>query len=198
VMVGLTGVLLLFPHTSAAPAMATGTAVLLVAAVVALGAAGYAAAHRIPAGARAVLLAALGGVALGTTSALARVVAAATASDLAAVLSWLTVLAVAVALFGGLLQQNAYRTGHFAAAYATLLVVDPVTGAAIGTLLLGEGVPATTPDRLLAAGSAVLAIVGTAVLARAENRNPEADRRLPENPTRPGSDLVHTSSGEVS
>ncbi|MFC7329021.1 DMT family transporter [Marinactinospora rubrisoli] len=198
VMAGLTGVLLLFPHSSAAPVMPTGTAVLLVAAVVVLGAAGYAAAHWIPAGTRAVLLAALGGVALGTTSALARVVAAATASDVTAVFSWLTVLAVAVAVFGGLLQQNAYRTGHFAAAYATLLVVDPVTGAAIGTLLLGEGVPATPADRLLAAGSAVLAIAGTAVLARAKNRNPEAIRRPPENPTRPGSDLVHTNSGEVS
>ncbi|TDQ49295.1 DMT family transporter [Actinorugispora endophytica] len=191
VMVGLAGVLLLFPHTSDDPVLPTSTALLLVGGVAAVGTAGYLAAHWVPAGPRAVLLATLGGAALGTTSALARVVASDTASNPMAVLTWLTPLAVAIAVFGGLLQQNAYRTGHFTAAYATLLVVDPVAGAGIGALVLGEGLPRTPLDQLLATCAALLAITGTAVLARARNRNPEATERSPSLSTT--DDLVPTS-----
>ncbi|WP_179646500.1 DMT family transporter [Spinactinospora alkalitolerans] len=194
VMVGLSGVLLLFPHTSVQPVMPMSTALLLTGGVIAAGAVAYAAAHWVPAGPRAVLLATLGGAALGTTSALARVVASDTATQFTAVFSWLTVLAVVVAVFGGLLQQNAYRTGHFAAAYATLLVVDPITGAGIGTLLLGEGLPTTPLDQVLATAAALLAIVGTAVLARAKNRNPEAAGRTS---GKSRTDLVRTTSGEA-
>ncbi|WP_344966426.1 DMT family transporter [Salinactinospora qingdaonensis] len=193
VMVGLTGVLLLFPHTSQPPVMSTMTGIVLTGSVLAAALLAYVVAHWLPAGPRAMLLATLGGIALGTTSALARVVAAATASDPLALVSWLTVLAGVTAVFGGLLQQNAYRTGHFAAAYATLLVVDPITGAGIGALLLGEGLPATPLTQLLATGAALLAIAGTVVLAQAKNRNPEA----PTEPSQPPkTDLVHTTSGE--
>ncbi|GLU47797.1 DMT family transporter [Nocardiopsis ansamitocini] len=192
VMVGLAGVLFLFPHhTSSAPELPLPAALALTGTVAVVGLAVYFAAPWVPVGARAVLLATMGGIALGTTSALARVVAAAAASNPIAVLSWLTVLAVAVALFGGLLQQNAYRTGHFAAAYATLLVVDPITGAGIGALVLGEGLPTTLADQLLATGAAALAIAGTAVLARAKNRNPEAGNR---HGNGPGPELVDTTS----
>ena len=178
VMAGLVGVLVLFPHTSVPPVLPVPTALLLVGSVAAAGCVVYIAAHWVPAGPRALLLAAAGGAALGTTSALARVVAAQTVADPAAVISWLTVLAAVIAVLGGLLQQNAYRTGHFAAAYATLLVTDPITGAGIGALLLGEGLPATPLDRLSAAAAAVLAIAGTAALARAKDRNPDAVRRF--------------------
>ncbi|MFD0775850.1 magnesium transporter, partial [Streptomonospora algeriensis] len=148
---------------------------------------------------RALLLAAVGGAALGITSALARVVAANAAADWSAVLTWLTPLCVAVALLGGLFQQNAYRTGHFAAAYATLLVVDPVVGAGIGALMLGEGLPATPSSQVLAAGAALLAIVGTVVLALARNRNPEAavsGPRAPGPDSAPSGAPSTTTSGE--
>ncbi|MBV2363203.1 DMT family transporter [Streptomonospora nanhaiensis] len=193
VMVGLAGLLLLFPHTAQTPHMATGTALALAGSVAAVGCAAYAAAHWLPPALRVLLLAAVGGVALGTTSALARVVAANAVVDATAVLSWLTVLCVAVAVFGGLFQQNAYRTGHFAAAYATLLVVDPITGAGIGALLLGEGLPATPLDQALAAGSALLAIAGTVALAVARNRNPEAARHRTGDPAPAGTALSTTS-----
>ncbi|WP_131102152.1 DMT family transporter [Streptomonospora litoralis] len=174
VMVGLTGLLLLFPHSAQTPQMSTGTGLILTGSVLALGCAAYLGAHWLPPTPRVLLLATVGGVALGTTSALARVVAANTAADAAALLTWLTPLCVLIAVFGGLFQQNAYRTGHFAAAYATLLVVDPITGAGIGALLLGEGLPATPVAQLLATAAALLAIGGTVVLALARNRNPEA------------------------
>ncbi|MFD0803908.1 DMT family transporter, partial [Streptomonospora algeriensis] len=45
VMVGLTGLLLLFPHTAQTPQMSVGTALTLTGAVAALGGAAYAAAH---------------------------------------------------------------------------------------------------------------------------------------------------------
>ncbi|MDA0567616.1 DMT family transporter [Streptomonospora sp. S1-112] len=202
VMVGLAGLLLLFPHTAQTPHMATGTALALAGSVAAVGSAAYVAAHWLPPTLRVLLLATVAGVALGTTSALARVVAANAVLSPTAVLSWLTVLAVAVALFGGLFQQNAYRTGHFAAAYATLLVVDPITGAGIGALLLGEGLPATPLDQVLATGAALLAITGTVVLAMARNRNPEAARHSagdaePAGPA-PSTTSVHstTTSGD--
>ncbi|MFC4560727.1 DMT family transporter [Nocardiopsis mangrovi] len=185
VMIGLLGVLLLFPHTSVVPQMPLPTALALVGSVAAAGGIVYVAAHWIAAGPRALLLAMVGGAALGTTSALARVVASHAVTSPAAVVSWLTVLALGIAVFGGLLQQNAYRTGHFAAAYATLLIVDPITGAGIGALMLGEGLPATPIDQVLATGSAALAIAGTAVLARAKDRNPEATRRPGAAPTPP-------------
>nr|WP_169775334.1 DMT family transporter [Streptomonospora alba] len=174
VMAGLTGLLLLFPHAAQTPQMSSGTGLALTGAIAVLGGAAYAAAHWMPPGPRVLLLATVGGAALGTTSALARVVGANAAADWTAVLTWLTPLCVAIALLGGLFQQNAYRTGHFAAAYATLLVVDPVVGAGIGALMLGEGLPATPLDQALAAGAALLAIGGTVVLALARNRNPEA------------------------
>ncbi|WP_017622585.1 DMT family transporter [Nocardiopsis chromatogenes] len=174
VTAGLAGVITLFPHTAEPPEMTTATALVLAGVVVGGGFAALAAARYLRAGARGVLLAAVGGTALGTTSAIARVIAAGAAQDPAAVVSWLTPVAVGVALFGGLMMQNAYRTGHFAAAYAVLLVADPVVGAGLGALLLGEGLPTTPLAQAGATASAAVAAAGIAVLAKARNQNPEA------------------------
>ena len=193
VMVGLVGIITLFPHGADSPMLPLSAAVTLASGVVAAGGVGYLVAPWLPAGARAILLAAFGGAALGTTSALARVSAVQAVAALAAVFSWRTVLAGAVAVFGGLLQQNAYRTGHFAAAYATLLVVDPVVGAGIGVLVLGEHVPTGPLEQALAAGAALLAIAGTTVLARAKHRNPEAAH--PGTASSP-SNVVRTTPGD--
>ncbi|MBB6170697.1 drug/metabolite transporter (DMT)-like permease [Nocardiopsis mwathae] len=178
VMVGLVGVLWVFPHGQDAPVMTSTTALVLAGTVMGVGLLIYLCAHWVPPGLRALLLAGAGGTALGTTSGLARVVASQTVADVTAVFSLLTLLAVALALFGGLLMQNAYRTGHFAAAYAMLLIADPITGVGIGAVLLGEGLPGTPAAQVLAVVFAAVAIVGTAVLARAKTRNPEAVRRF--------------------
>jgi drug/metabolite transporter (DMT)-like permease len=173
VMVGLTGVISLFPHTADGPVMSTGTALALTGAVLGAGAVVHFTAHRMNNGARALLLALAGGAAMGTTSGLARVLAANAVGDWTSLISWLTPLAVAATVFGALLMQNAYRTGHFTAAYATLLITDPVVGVAIGALLLGEGAPRTLPAQIGALVFACLAVAGTIALAQARHRNPE-------------------------
>ncbi|WP_198659296.1 DMT family transporter [Nocardiopsis sp. FIRDI 009] len=174
VMVGLGGLLWLFPHGADTPVMGIGTALPLAGASLGCGLAVYLTAHRIPSGARALLLALVGGAAMGTTSGLARVIAANVPDDWTTLFGWLTPLAVLTAVFGALLMQNAYRTGHFAAAYATLLITDPVVGVAIGAFLLGEGTPETVAEQAGAAAFAALAIAGTIALARTRHRNPEA------------------------
>lgn len=174
VMVGLVGVLWLFPHGAQSPVMSTGTALWLSGIVIGSGTIVYVTAQWMPSNARALALALAGGAALGTTSGLARVVSANTMADPIHLFGWLTVLAIVTAVFGALLLQNAYRTGHFAAAYATLLIADPVVGVGIGVLLLGEGVPDTPLTATAAALFAVLAVLGTVILARSRHRNPEA------------------------
>lgn len=175
VMVGLVGVLVAFPHGTDLPVLSTGTALWLAGGVAAAGLAVYLTAHWMPSGMRALMLAAAGGAALGTTSGLARVITANAVQDPLHIFSWLTLLAGVTAVFGALLLQNAYRTGHFAAAYATLLIADPVVGVGIGALLLGEGVPETPVEQVGAALFALLAFAGTVALARSRHRNPEAD-----------------------
>ncbi|MFJ9553073.1 DMT family transporter [Nocardiopsis sp. NPDC101807] len=181
VMVGLTGVLLLFPHGSEIPVLPTSTALVLAGTAIGAGLLVYLTAHWMNSGTRALLLALAGGAALGTTSGLARVVTANAVDDWTRLVSWLTLLAVATAVFGALLMQNAYRTGHFSAAYATLLITDPVVGVAIGAVLLGEGAPETPGAQIGALAFSVLAIAGTIALAQARHRNPEAPggRRRP-------------------
>ncbi len=176
VMVGLVGVLSLFPHAADVPVMTTDVALALAGTVIGAGLAVYLTAHWMNSATRAILLALAGGAAMGTTSGLARVVTANVHQDWTNVFGWLTALALLAGVFGALLMQNAYRSGHFSAAYATLLVTDPVVGVVIGVLILGEGVPQTPPARLGAMAFGALAIVGTIALARARHRNPEAPR----------------------
>ncbi|MFD3684342.1 DMT family transporter [Nocardiopsis sp. NPDC058631] len=174
VMGGLVGVLLLFPHGSDTPVLPTTTALVLAGATIGAGVIVHLTAHWMNRGTRALLLALVGGAALGTTSGLARVVTANALGDWTRVIDWLTLLAVVTAVFGALLMQNAYRTGHFSAAYATLLITDPVVGVAIGAFLLGEGAPETPGAQVGALAFSGLAIAGTIALAQARHRNPEA------------------------
>ncbi|MET9780017.1 DMT family transporter [Nocardiopsis alba] len=184
VMVGLAGVLSLFPHSSRPPVMSTGTGLALAGTIIAFGAIVYLTARWMPSGARALALALAGGAALGTTSGLARVITAGAVTDPLRLFDWLTLMAVVTAVFGALLLQNAYRTGHFAAAYATLLIADPVVGVGIGALLLGEGVPGTLAAQVGAGIFALTAILGTVSLARSRHRNPEAPGRATTTVTR--------------
>lgn len=174
VMAGLIGVLWTFPHGADLPVMSTRAALVLTGTTLFLGLAVFFTAHWMRSGARAIVLALAGGTALGATSGLARVITANAVVDWTTVFGWLTVLALVLAVFGGLLMQNAYRTGHFAAAYATLLITDPVVSVGIGAILLGEGAPETLAAQIGALGFTALAMAGTIALARTRHRNPEA------------------------
>ncbi|NYH54058.1 MULTISPECIES: DMT family transporter [Nocardiopsis] len=176
VMAGLVGVLSLFPHAAETPTMTTGVALVLTGTALGAGVLVHVTAHWMNSSARAILLALAGGAAMGTTSGLARVITANAHTDWTSVIGWLTPLALVTGVFGALLMQNAYRTGHFSAAYATLLITDPVVGVAIGALLLGEGAPRTLPAQLGALAFTVLAVAGTIALAQVRHRNPEAPR----------------------
>ncbi|GHD35752.1 DMT family transporter [Nocardiopsis kunsanensis] len=176
VMAGLTGVLWLFPHVDEAPVLGTRAALTLAGVVIGAGVLLHLVARWFPSPVRAILLAMAGGAAMGTTSGLARVVLVGAHGDWSRLISWLTLLAVVTAVFGALLVQNAYRSGHFAAAYATLLVTDPVVGVGIGAVMLGEGAPDTPLTQAGALVFALMAVVGTVGLARSRDRNPEAEQ----------------------
>ncbi|PRX95462.1 DMT family transporter [Allonocardiopsis opalescens] len=187
VMLGLTGLLLAFPHVSIAPDLSTTEAWVLLLSVVAVGVGGFAAAHWVHGARRALLLAVLAGLAMGATSAFARVLGYEATQDPASLIGWMTLAPIGLAVFGGLLIQNAYRTGYFAAAYATLMVMDPVTGVGIGALVLGEPLPGDLPARVVAAVSAVVAVAGTVGLARAtRGTHPDPEPASEEGGARPG------------
>ncbi|SKA38971.1 hypothetical protein SAMN02745673_04903 [Marinactinospora thermotolerans DSM 45154] len=107
-----------------------------------------------------------GGIAYGVTSALARVIGVDALDDPASLMRPLTVVAVAIGLFGAVIVQNSYRTGHFALAYATLLISDPVAAVTIGVVFLGEALPATPVGGAAALVAAALICGGTIALAR--------------------------------
>jgi threonine/homoserine efflux transporter RhtA len=75
-------------------------------------------------------------------------------------------LAVLFCILGLLFQQNAYRTGRFALSYATLLVVDPITGGLIGVLVLNEQLPGTFLANAGVLLACAITIAGVVVLAR--------------------------------
>ncbi|QVQ54801.1 DMT family transporter [Spiractinospora alimapuensis] len=176
VTVGLVGLVSVFPAETRTPEMSPVLATVLSLVIGAVAVAVLLGASHVPPAPRALLLAAAAGTCLGATSAFARVVASQTLQDFRAVLDWLVVPAILLAAIGGLLLQNAYRTGHFSAAYSTLLLTDPVTAATIGIAVLGEQIPQNPLERVGGAAAAVLAVVGTILLTRAIYRNPAARR----------------------
>lgn len=124
---------------------------------------------------RPVFLAIAAGIAFGTGSALVRVL----------VLVWqlpgptdtVSIVVAGVGLvvlapLGFLLTQSAYRGENFPAALATIIVMDPLTGAVWGVLLLHEPLPATPIQTLTAASGALLVAVGVGALARSSTATP--------------------------
>ncbi|HZE38351.1 MAG TPA: hypothetical protein VE172_06015, partial [Stackebrandtia sp.] len=84
----------------------------------------------------------------------------------AALWHWYGLAAIGLIAVGGLLVQNAYRSGHFGLAFATLLIADPVVAATSGVVALSEPLPSNALDVFLAVASVVVTTVGVAVLAR--------------------------------
>lgn len=146
-------------------AVAGGAAGLLAAAAAAL--------RRL----RSLLLAAAAGVAFGTTSALARLafqLDGHPGTNGAIVLAGTGIALLAP--FGFLLTQSAYRSGGFAAALATVTVVDPLTAGAAGVLVLREQVPTSLGQFATLGLGAVAVTVGIGVLARSPAHAPQPPR----------------------
>jgi hypothetical protein len=141
---------------------------------------------------RAWTLATAGGVAYGVTSAFARVIGVGALEDPMHLLRPLTLVALAIGLCGALIVQNSYRTDHFALAYATLLISDPIAATVIGVVFFGERVPADPVSATIAATAAVVGAVGVALLAKSSG----APNRVP--PVAPANRAVRPVARPVS
>lgn len=115
---------------------------------------------------RAWVLALCGGVGFATLSALVRVIGVAALDDPLSVLRPLTLVTAVIGVCGYLLVQGSYRTDHFALAYATLLISDPLTAVLIGVSLLGESLPTGALPLTVIVVSALATVGGTITLAR--------------------------------
>jgi drug/metabolite transporter (DMT)-like permease len=123
--------------------------------------------HRLPPRGRAALLAAVAGLAFGTSDALTKTTIALVASHhVGVVLTWEPYALVAVAGTGFWLQQNAYHAAHLAVSLPATTVLEPFCGALLGVFVLGEQLAGGgTAD--IAEGLAVAAMfVGVLILAR--------------------------------
>lgn len=130
--------------------------------------------------ARTIVLATGAGIAFGITSALVRPLShAIAAGGIAAVVTWLTLVTIAVAAGGLLMEQSAYQTGRLGLAVAVVTVVDPVAAVVGGAALLHQ--PAHLASRTVAVVAGLLVIVGVVVLSRRFPRGfrPAAVRGLP-------------------
>ena len=127
------------------------------------------------------LLSARGGLAVAAASGIASGAGSTLAQKLAVgpTLSWSTalvaLLTVAFAVGGLLLSQKAYRHG-LGGPLALLTLVNPVTAAAIGITLLGEGFRYGPTGTLLALTAAAAAIHGVTLLSRPTPGRPEAEQ----------------------
>ncbi|MFJ2236930.1 hypothetical protein [Streptomyces sp. NPDC087859] len=132
------------------------------------------------------VLSARGGLAIAAASGIASGVGSTLAQKLAVgpTLSWSTalvaLLTVAFAVGGLLLSQKAYRHG-LGGPLALLTLVNPVTAAAIGITLLGEGFRYGTTGTLLALTAAAAAIHGVTLLSHPEP-TPNPERVTPTRP----------------
>ncbi|MEZ0076781.1 hypothetical protein [Planotetraspora sp. GP83] len=156
--VGLAGLVLLVPPATRTPDLDGASALGLLAVAALTAFACFAAARRSGAAGRTALLAVAAGVMYGTSATLTRVLVEGPSEHL-----WFLAVLPFPVMAAMTLLQRAYAIGHFAVAYATLQVTDPVTAVACGALLLGEPLPA---NAAAAVAAALLAGAGTVVLAR--------------------------------
>jgi len=177
-LIVLTGLALLLsvlpPGTGAGAVDAEPVSIMIVAAI-ALTATAVALAKVVSGRLRSLLLASGAGISFGVTSALARVVLQTVGQPGSTVTVLFAGAGIALlAPLGFLLVQSAYRAAGFAAALATVTVVDPIAATVGGVLLLHEPLPATPGQSLAMALGAVLATIGIVVLARSPVHGPTA------------------------
>lgn len=167
VTAGLAGLVATLPHRGDPPVHIDTIVLSAMCAIAGLSAGAAAlAASRLRPTVRAWLLAATAGTCFGVASALARVIGARMYQDPTAWWHWTAPVALALLAAGGMLLQNAYRTGRFGLAYATLLISDPVVAAATGAGVLGEPLPTSTWAITAAIAATVLTAAGVVALAR--------------------------------
>lgn len=167
VVVGLVAFLLVLPHGSGTTRVPARGALGMT--VIALGIAGIALAlprRRISVDVRAGAVAAGAGASFGVGAALIGVIGRREGRNVAAVLDWPTVLVVVLLVVGGVAQQYAYGLARFAEVYAVVLVVDPLTAACTGVLVLGDPFPSTTPQLAWLALAAGVTAAGVVLLSR--------------------------------
>jgi drug/metabolite transporter (DMT)-like permease len=172
VALGLLGILSMAPHhvrpplvSDASLGIAVGGCAVVVALLVLLG-------SRLPRPAGPVLRAAAAAVLFGMASAMARLLVAGSST---VVLAAATCAVAAVA--GMVLIQTAYRDGGLGAPLATCTLVDPLSAAVLGIVLLGETVRVTPMDAMLGVIGLGLTVAGLTVLSRAA---PQVRRPTPE------------------
>ncbi|GII30335.1 DMT family protein [Planotetraspora mira] len=184
VCIGLMGLVLLVPRTAQTPQLTESGAVMMLAGTALAAAACFGIAQRSAGAARTALFAVAAGVMYGATATLTHVLVEGPGGDL-----WLLAVVPLPAVSALMLLQRAYaaparpnasRTrdsreelggGHFAVAFATLQVTDPLTAVTWGALLLGEPLPSHATAALVAA---LLAAAGTVALARTTPLNRQA------------------------
>lgn len=117
---------------------------------------------------RALLLAAATGIAYGVVAALTLGVVDALSGGLVALLSAWETWALAVAVAGGtLLQQAAFQAGALAASLPAVVVGEPVVAALVGVTVLGERLATGGAGAAVVAVLVVVLVVATVALARA-------------------------------
>jgi hypothetical protein len=176
VSIGLIGLVLLVPPSAQTPTLTSSGAATMLAGTALAAVVCFGIARRSAGAARSALLAVAAGVMYGTTATIIRVLVEGTGGNL-----WLLAVLPVPAMAALMLLQRAYatpargdasrdrrpsgepRTGHFAVAFATLQVTDPLTAVTCGALLLGEPLPT---NALAAVAAALLAGAGTVALAR--------------------------------
>lgn len=153
-----------------APVLATGTALAAAGALVALWS------RRWHGTARCLARAVAAAVAFGLVSALLRAGLGHLdrPGSSAAVLVAIGALLAAALVGGGVAVQLAYRSGPPSLVLACLTVLDPIVAVGFGVTALGERVGTGAVDVSVAAGGALLAVAGVALLAR---HHPEARAR---------------------
>lgn len=186
VSAGLVSLLMLLPHETAAPTLDLASAMVLSGCALALIAGSAVMARRSRGAVNALFLAIGSGVAYGVFAAMVRVGGSSTLNDFTPAVLWIIGLAVLFCVFGLLFQQNAYRTGRFALSYATLLVVDPITGSVIGLLVLNEQLPGSFLANVGVLLACAVTIVGVVILTRL--RHPH--HSVAETPAAPPRELV--------
>ncbi len=183
VIVGLTGVTLAADTGMPTDALRDHEILLLAAVTLAL----LAALILTPTGstrARGLRLATASGIAFGVSSVLTQTlllrITVRSMNELRTPIGIGTAVTITTLIAAGLLlSQAAYRTG-LGATLATLTIVNPITAASIGLVLLGQGAALTPGAAALSVLAAILASRGIVLLATPD----QAPRELPAEPAR--------------
>jgi hypothetical protein len=95
--------------------------------------------------------------------------------------SWELWTALGCGLMGAMLSQAAFQSGPLGVPLATMMVIDPIIGVSVGTIVFGESF-ATGPLAVVQAGGLALTLVGVWLLATGKQRSAAATGVRPDSP----------------